>query len=70
MYKAMTAIKEENLEAPVPTISKREEFLRAVERKTENKVHHRLLEACEKSDASKEIEAELTKIISEIFYET
>jgi len=57
---------EQDPKTVAPRVSKKEEFLRAVETKTKNDVHIRLLKACRGSDATKELETELSKVISEI----
>jgi hypothetical protein len=53
-----------------PPQSTLEAFLQAVEQKTTDHIHHRLLRACRASDPPTELEAELNKIISEILHET
>lgn len=47
-----------------------EEFLSAIEKKTPDPVHHRLLRACRQGDPAVALESELGKIISEIVDET
>lgn len=49
--------------------SQLEVFLQAVEQKTNDKIHRRLLRACRIADPSTELEDELSKIISEILHE-
>jgi hypothetical protein len=46
-----------------------EEFLRAVESKTNNEVHRRILRACRGTDPTTSMEAELKRVIEEIFHE-
>lgn len=60
----------ENAQDKSLTRSKKEGFLQAVEQKTTNEIHKRLLSACRGKDASKEIEGELNKIVTEILHET
>jgi len=50
--------------------SRVEEFLDAVGKKTNNKVHHRILRACRHRDPTTCVEEELKKVIEEILYET
>lgn len=52
------------------TPSRVEEFLDAVERKTDDKVHHRILRACRQGDPTTCVEEELKKVIKEILHET
>jgi hypothetical protein len=47
-----------------------EQFRQAVEKKTSNPVHRRLLKACRQADPSGALEEELRTIISEITSET
>lgn len=47
-----------------------EQFLRAVEAKTTDSVHQRLLKACRKANPSSALEAELRAILSGISNET
>jgi hypothetical protein len=56
----------EKHEAP----SRVQEFLDAVGKKTDNKVHHRILSACKKGDPATCVEEELKKVIVEILHET
>lgn len=46
-----------------------EQFLQAVEKRTSNPVHHRLLKACRQANPSGALEAELRTIVSEIINE-
>ncbi len=57
-----------NQEHTVPT--RVEDFLDAVEKKTEDKIHHRILNACRLGDPTTCVEEELKKVIEEILYET
>ncbi len=50
--------------------SRVEEFLDAVGQKTEDKVHHRILQACRQGDPTTCVEEELKKVIEEILHET
>ena len=52
---------------PLPQL---EAFLQAVERKTTDEVHRRLLKAARDGDPATAIEVELGKVISEILHET
>jgi hypothetical protein len=55
----------------VPTPAPRiEEFLSAVESKTKDAVHLRLLQACRSAEPATALDAELNKMIDEIFNET
>ena len=47
-----------------------EEFLTAVESKTADETHRRLLRACRKGDPATAMETELELIIEEILHET
>jgi hypothetical protein len=47
-----------------------EQFLRAVEDKTTNPVHHRLLKACRQANPSSALEAELRVILTALCNET
>jgi hypothetical protein len=47
-----------------------EQFLRAVEGKTNDPAHHRLLKACRQANPSTALEAELRAILTEISNET
>lgn len=47
-----------------------DEFLTAVEKKTADKTHRRLLRACRQNDPVAAIEAELKLIIEEILHES
>ena len=47
-----------------------EQFLQAVEKKTSNPVHHRLLKACRQADPPGALEEELRTIVAEIISET
>lgn len=46
------------------------EFLDAVKKKTDDKIHHRILHACRRGDPTTCVEKELTKVIEEILHET
>jgi hypothetical protein len=46
-----------------------EQFLQAVEKRTSNPIHHRLLKACRQPNPSGALEAELQTIVSEIINE-
>lgn len=46
-----------------------EQFLQAVERKTNSHVHHRLLQACRQANPSGALDNELQAIVSEIINE-
>jgi len=46
-----------------------EEFLRAVESKTNNEFHRRILRACRSEDPKTSMETELNSIIEEILHE-
>lgn len=46
-----------------------EQFLQAVEKKTDNPIHYRLLKACRQVSPSAALEAELRTIVSEIVNE-
>jgi hypothetical protein len=58
---------ENKTDAPKSTL---ELFLRAVEKKTNDPVHHRLLNACRQTNQPGALEAELQTIVSEILSET
>jgi hypothetical protein len=58
---------ENKTDAPKSTL---ELFLRAVETKTNDPVHHRLLNACRQTNQPGALEAELQTIVSEILSET
>ncbi len=47
-----------------------EQFIRAVEKRTSNPIHHRLLKVCRQANPSGALEAELRTIVSEIINET
>ena len=47
-----------------------EQFLQAVEKKTDNQIHHRLLKVCRQANPSDALEAELRTIVSELINET
>jgi len=55
-----------NTDTPKSTL---EQFLQAVEKRTNNPVHHRLLNACRQANPLVALEAELRKIASEIINE-
>jgi hypothetical protein len=46
-----------------------EDFLRAVESKTSDDVHRCILRACRSADPTTSMEAELRRVIEEIFHE-
>ncbi len=56
----------ENTDAPKSTL---ELFIQAVEKKTNDPVHHRLLNACRQTKSPGALEAELQAIVSEIISE-
>jgi hypothetical protein len=56
-----------NTDAPESAL---EQFLQAVEKKTSNPVHRRLLKACRQADPSGALEGELQTIVSEMISET
>ncbi len=60
----------QNEQPETPVLSRSEEFLRAVEGKTNDAVHRRILRACRSTNPSSSMEAELKKVIEEIFDET
>jgi hypothetical protein len=55
-----------NTDAPKSTL---ELFIQAVEKKTDDPVHHRLLNACRQTNSPGALEAELRAIVSEIISE-
>lgn len=55
-----------NKDAPKSTL---ELFIQAVEKKTDDPVHHRLLNACRQTNQPGALEAELQAIVSEIISE-
>ena len=59
-----------NFPSDTKTLSKKEEFLNAVEKKLTNDVHRRLLKAFRGNHPTESAEAELRKIILEIVNET
>ncbi|MBI4226853.1 MAG: hypothetical protein HY600_01100 [Candidatus Omnitrophica bacterium] len=57
---------------PTPLVTPQstlEKFLQAVERKTTNPAHRRLLKACRQANPADALETELRKIIAEIINE-
>lgn len=52
--------------APISTL---EQFLQAVEKRTSNRNHHRMLKACREANPSGALEAELQAIVLEIINE-
>ena len=50
-------------------LSRIDEFINAIESKTADKTHRRLINACRKSDPATAVETELKLIIEEIFRE-
>jgi hypothetical protein len=56
----------ENTNVPKSTL---EMFIQAVEKKTNDPVHHRLLNACRQTNQPGSLEAELQTIVSEIISE-
>lgn len=62
---------QENVELSVvaPSVSETEAFLLAIESKTSDEAHKRLLKAARGSDPLKSLESELKAIATEILYE-
>jgi len=65
----MNDIKSDNL-ADAAQQSRLEKFLVAVESRTTNAVHRRLIAACRSSEPAVALEAELSRIVAEILDET
>ena len=61
--------KDSDTSQQAPPASRREAFLNAVEQKTTDAIHHRLLRACHSEDPASALEGELAKIILAILHE-
>jgi len=57
-----------NSDEPTP-LDIREAFLQAVEKRTGDATHRRLLQACRSHDLSSALEGELAKVVMEILHE-
>lgn len=62
----MNANDEKQNNAKHETPSRVEEFIDAVEKKTDNEIHRRILGACKKENPASCVEEELKKVIEEI----
>lgn len=62
----MTASQQPHQPSTLPQL---EEFIRAVEAKTTNTIHLRILGACRSENPKASMEAELTSIIEDILHE-